>query len=48
MNSWTFFKDLYIYILDNKRCPGDERNDKKTCLHRYFLLEVRNVKNILQ
>ena len=29
------------------RRPGDERNDKKTCLYRYFLLEVRNVKKVL-
>ena len=26
---------------------GDERNDKKTCLYRYFLLEVRYVKKVL-
>ena len=29
------------------RRPGDERNDKKTCLYRYFLLEVRYVKKVL-
>ena len=29
------------------RRPGDERNDKKTCLYTYFLLEIRNVKKVL-
>ena len=49
MNSERFFVWTHITIsLDNKGRPGDERNEKKTCLYRYFLLEVRNVKNILQ
>ena len=30
------------------RRPGDERNEKKTCLYGYFLLEVRNVTKLLQ
>ena len=29
------------------RRPGDERNEKKTCLYKYFLLEIRNVKKVL-
>ena len=29
------------------RRPGDERNEKKTCLYRYFLLEIRYVKKVL-
>ena len=45
-----FYMDPYIYILDNKKRPGDVLERKKRKIYMFiqvFLLEVRYVKNIL-